>query len=240
MIRYGFASRFSSIVLRSSSRSQFLVERLKSMNSSNLILNKNLCTFNLLNSECLNNQSNQVRTYSSEKEEQKPEDKSKRLNEEIQILEGKIKELKSVQKSKGSKTIEVVEGKYDKQETDDEEVIYRRAFDFPGFKLKNIKVTVVDQVLKIYAFQKGSKKDKETKEYIYENTTEEILPDEIDVNKMKAAFDSENGFLIVEAILPEDANLVEITDRTNEKNDKLVKLEKELEAKKKELSSIKI
>lgn len=165
----------------------------------------------------------------------------KQFRQEIDELEKQIKELKgspSAQQKEG-KPVPIEEGKYDKQ-SDDEEIIYKMAYDFPGFKLKNIKVTVVDRILHVYAFQTSSKKDKETKEYIYENVTEEILPKEVDVSKMKATFDVENGLLIVQAILPDDCNLKEVQKRASELNDKLFKLEKELEKKKKELSNIKI
>lgn len=182
-----------------------------------------------------------VRNFASDKkkEEVSPEDKIKQLKEQIGELEKAVAELKGCPKAAG-REIAVAEGKYDKQPDDEDEVIYRLAYDFPGFKLKNIRVSVFDKILKVYAFQTSSKKDKDTKEYIYENTTEEILPNEVDVNKLKATFDSENGFLIVEAILPEESNLKEIQARAKELNDKLFKLDKELEAKKKELTSIKV
>lgn len=180
-----------------------------------------------------------IRSYASEKKEElSPEEKIKQINDAIAQLEKAVGELKGQTKADG-REIKVEEGKYDKQPDDEDEVVYRLAYDFPGFKLKNIRVSVFDKILKVYAFQTSSKKDKDTKEYIYENTTEEILPAEVDVNKLKATFDSENGFLIVEAILPEESNLKEIQTRAKELNDKLFKLDKELEAKKKELASIK-
>lgn len=182
-----------------------------------------------------------ARPYASDKknEEVSAEERIKQIKEEIAKLESAVDQLKGPQKADG-KQIAVAEGKYDKPADDDEEIVYRLAYDFPGFKLKNIRVSVFDRILKVYAFQTSSKKDKDTKEYIYENTTEEILPDEVDVNKLKATFDSENGFLIVEAILPEESNLKEIQARAKELNDKLFKLDKDLEAKKKELASIKV
>ena len=182
-----------------------------------------------------------VRNFASDKkpEEVSPEDKIKQLKEQIGQLEKAVGELKGCPKAAG-REIKVEEGKYDKPPEDEDEVVYRLAYDFPGFKLKNIRVSVFDKILKVYAFQTSSKKEKETKEYIYENTTEEILPNEVDVNKLKATFDSENGFLIVEAILPEESNLKEIQARAKELNDKLFKLDKELEAKKKELTGVKV
>ena len=190
---------------------------------------------------------NTVRNYCDKKkaEQLKPEDKLNQIKEELARLESQIKELKGKQSAAGDlKQIKIEDGKYDKQSEDDE-IIYKMAYDFPGFKSKNIKVTVSERILKIYAFQTSSKKGdakekNDAKEYIYENTTEEILPNEIDLNQIKAKFDSENGLLIVEAILPEDSNLDEIKKRTCELNDKLFKLEKELEAKKKELANFKI
>ena len=183
----------------------------------------------------------QTKRYCGEKTENeiKPEDRIKKIKEEIENLKNKINNLKGQSNDKEGKEIKIEEGKYDKQ-SGDEEVIYRSAYDFPGFKLKNIKITVVDKILRVYAFQTSSKKDKNTKEYIYEHTTEEILPNEIDLNKIRATFDAENGLLIVEAILPDDCDLKEIQKQTKELNDNLFKFEKELEAKKKELSSLKI
>lgn len=170
-----------------------------------------------------------------------PEQQIEQLENEIKQIEKQIIEMKgSNLATKNGKTIKIEDGKYDKRASDEDEIIYRLAYDFPGFKTKNIKVSVIDRILRIYAFQTSSKKDKDTKEYIYENTTEEILPDEIDVNNITAMFDVENGFLIVEAILPENSDLKAIQKRTSELNDRLFKLEKELEAKRKELSKIKV
>ena len=182
-----------------------------------------------------------ARSYASDKkkEEISPEERIKQIKDEIVQLEKAVGELKGQTKTDG-REIKVAEGKYDKQPDNEDEVVYRLAYDFPGFKLKNIRVSVFDKILKVYAFQTSSKKDKDTKEYIYENTTEEILPNEVDVNKLKATFDSENGFLIVEAVLPDESNLKAIQAQVKELNDKLFKLDKELEAKKKELSSIKV
>lgn len=208
-------------------------------------LSNRQCIYQSRSTSNINNSLFIVRNYCSKKEDQvKPEEKIKQYKEEINQIETQIKELKGQATNKDAKPIEIEIGKYDKA-TDDEEVIYRMAYDFPGFKSKNIRVTVVDKLLRVYAFQKQpSKKDTKdpnnTKEYIYENTTEEILPKEIDVNKMRASFDTENGFLIIEAILPEECNLKEIQKRTSELNDKLYKLEKELESKKKKLDSIKV
>lgn len=173
----------------------------------------------------------------SKADEIKPEDKVKQFKAEIDRLEKQIGELKGQTADKAGKLIQIEDGKFDKR-SDDEEIVYRVAYDFPGFKSKNIQVKVIDQILQVYAFQTSNKKD--TKEYIYENTTEELLPTEIDVNKIKAMFDAENGFLIIEAILPDDCNLKEIQKRTRELNDNLFKLEKELEAKKKELSNVRV
>lgn len=253
--RFRFTSQFASGCYRALNSSS-------SINSNNLVLKKNLYTYRwspalnglsqstaqkpalryLLALSASSHQSayrQPTRKYASDKkkEEVNPEERIKQIKEEIGQLERAVEQLKGPTKAAG-KEVEVEEGKYDKPAEDDEEVVYRLAYDFPGFKLKNIRVSVFDQILKVYAFQTSSKKD--TKEYIYENTTEEILPNEVDVNKLKATFDSENGFLIVSAILPEESNLKEIQTRAKELNDKLFKLDKELEAKKKELSSIKV
>ena len=158
-----------------------------------------------------------------------------KLSEEIQILQDQVQQIRSRLTIDSTTTVEVEIPITDRKigDSDEEENVYRLAYDFPGFKSKNIKVTVSDNLLKIYAFQTSSKK--ESAEYIYEHTNEEILPDEVQSDKVTASFDAENGFLVIEALLPETVNLEQTMKRTRERNEKLGKVLKQLEEKKKTL-----
>jgi HSP20 family molecular chaperone IbpA len=124
-------------------------------------------------------------------------------------------------------------------DSDEELNVYRLAYDFPGFKSKNIRVTVVDNMLQIYAFQTTGKKSEAGKdkpaEYIYEHTNEEILPDEVSADKVSASFDAENGFLVIEAILPDEVPSAQVLADTRKRNEQLSKAREQIEKKQKAL-----
>lgn len=188
------------------------------------------------------------RSYS--KEEKKPTDPEK-LSQEIDELKEQIQKLKQRQsppvvdsESSDKSSDEVQIDITDRQigDSDEELNLYRLAYDFPGFKSKNIRVTISDNLLKIYAFQTAGKKsdahkDKPT-EYIYEHTNEEILPDQVSVDMVSASFDAENGFLVIEAILPDDVPAEQVLADTRKRNELLSKTQEQIEKKQKLLQSL--
>ncbi|RWS23496.1 hypothetical protein B4U80_13364, partial [Leptotrombidium deliense] len=98
--------------------------------------------------------------------------------------------------------------------------VYKIGFDYPGFRAKDLRVYLNGNLLKIESIKECD----EDKKFTYQNSYEELLPQEADLEDIKVNFDVSNGFLIIEVPLPENSNVDEIRRQTAGLNEELKKL----------------